>query len=262
MRRWWWWWWKGRGHGLFPQGMLTHSPTFLPACVIWREEKRGGRQGRTKCGMLLLHLNVCQRNPSSVSFTASFHFVQNTLSPSLSLPLSSSEWHLIRLMWASVHLTSSPVWGRFFLSVRVHALAGLRVCSKYCRFIPFVHPSDLNSFFGVCVCLCACLPALCRLCLLTICDILDALKKGVGGMKKRYTSWDEFRGSAVRSITAVKSCTLSMFSQGMKTDLFVKTSEDGERARKCSPAGERAAMWRRQWITHWSHTLLLFKYGF
>lgn len=59
-------------------------------CLYYVQESERGEEGKKKPGMLLLHLNVCQRDPSSVSFTASFHFVQNSITPSIPLPLSLS----------------------------------------------------------------------------------------------------------------------------------------------------------------------------
>lgn len=105
----------GEGHRLFPQGTRC-----LP--VLCGGE--GGWEGRTNWGMLLLHLNACQRNPSSVSFTASFHFVQNSITPSFPPSLFTfltDTWY----SWYEHSCTWQPCQcGVVFC---VHALAGLCV---------------------------------------------------------------------------------------------------------------------------------------
>lgn len=129
---------------------------YLPALCRGWEEEGGGR--RTNCGMLLLHLNVCQRNPSSVSFTASFHFVQNSITPSspLSLLLSPlSEWHLIQLIWAFGHLTSLPV----------HEWVFCCTCTCACRSVCLIQV-ELSHLFIQMTLILVCLLAL-HLCVLT-----------------------------------------------------------------------------------------------
>lgn len=123
----------GEGHRLFPQGTL-------PSCVMWREKER-----RTNCGMLLLHLNVCQRNPSCVSFTASFHFVQKSITPSFPLSLSTALSHF----WPTPDMADMSICAPDIIAcawVCVHMR--LQVCVfDTSRIGPFVHLNDLN--FGV-----------------------------------------------------------------------------------------------------------------
>lgn len=193
---------------------------WLPTCAVWR---RG--RGGTNCGMLLLHLNVCQRNPSSVSFSASFHFVQNSITPSfpLSLPPLSplSEGHLIQLIWALVHLTSSPVQ------------EGL-LCKCMCvfdtsRIVPFAQPLTLIS---------ACLLAL-HLCVLT-----RHFRSRKSWAKMNYSSGDDLPcrlSPRRRSKLHILNETGSFHGEWGRICLWgvkfaLQTSDCGESGGKCSPA--------------------------